>query len=180
MKFFAAAALVALVPSVLGQLTVNSPTNVVECEPFQFTWSGGTPPYFLSLIPATGQNPIKQFPQTSGTTFTWLVDLQANTNFNCALKDSTGTQAFSGQATIIAGTNTSCLNTAVNDNGSGSSSATSGSSSSPANATVTSTGTGTSTASGSSPSKTSGAALGSSASAFGIAGLFGLVGAVLL
>jgi hypothetical protein len=180
-SFAAAAALVALVPSVMG-LTVNSPSNVVECEPFQFTWSGGTPPYFLSLIPATDQNPIKQFPQQTGTSFTWLVDLQANTNFNAALKDSTGTQVFSGQATIIAGSSTSCLNTAINDNGSGSVAATSGgSSSAAANATTTHSGSGSTTASSTSStsSKTNAATAGSSASTFGIASLFGLVGAIL-
>jgi hypothetical protein len=85
-----------------------------------------------------------------GTSFTWLVDLQANTNFNAALKDNTGIQAFSGQASIVAGSDSryvikilerhclthyllsSCVNTAVIDNGSGSGSATAGGSSSAA------------------------------------------------
>ncbi|KZP31685.1 hypothetical protein FIBSPDRAFT_775675, partial [Athelia psychrophila] len=80
------------------------------CEPFKFTWTGGVPPYFLTLIP--GANPIKQFAQTSDLFLTWTVDLQAGTNFNADIKDSTGTNGFSAQATIIAGSST-CLNTTV-------------------------------------------------------------------
>jgi len=183
-SFITAAALVALIPSVMG-LTIDSPQNVVECQPFQFTWSGGTPPYFLSLIPSAGADPIKQFPQQTGTTFTWTVDLQANTNFIAALKDNTGTQAFAAQASIISGSDTSCLNTAVQDSGTGGASGGAASTSAPsgsASATGGSTtgkATGTASGSASTPTSSTGAALGSSVSAFGVAGVFGLVGAVL-
>ncbi|KIM85025.1 hypothetical protein PILCRDRAFT_67223 [Piloderma croceum F 1598] len=173
MKSFAAAAaaaLIALVPSVIG-LTVNTPQGVTECEPFEFTWTGGTPPYFLSLIPGATrfyphilQRPIKQFPPIQGTSYTWLVDLQANTNFIASLKDDTGTQAFAALATINAGTDSS----AASATPTGAASSHSGGSSA------------SGTASGSSPSKTSNAgSVASSASTFGIAGLFGLVGAAL-
>lgn len=55
---------------------------------------------------AQGANPIKQFAQTSDLFLTWTVDLQAGTNFNADIKDSTGTNGFSAQATIIAGSST--------------------------------------------------------------------------
>jgi len=197
--------LLTLASNVMG-LTINSPTGVAECEPLQFTWTTGTPPYFLSLIPGANQSPIKMFPQTNATSLTWIVDLQAGTTFTAALRDNTGTQVFSAAATIIAGTSTSCVNTAVNDNGSGSGSATGGATSGASGATSAATtaassvahssgaasgaatssvarssGTGaaTSTSTSSTASKSSGATLGSSVSTFGIAGIFGLVGAAL-
>ncbi|KAH7930188.1 hypothetical protein BV22DRAFT_1028703 [Leucogyrophana mollusca] len=201
MKFTLAAAFVSVVPAVLAQqLTVNTPPNVVECEPTQFTWSGGVGPYYLSLTPG-GQSmasPIKQFPTQTGTSYTWLVDLQANTIFNIDLKDSTGATAFSSIVTIEAGSSTSCLNTAVQEGGSSSGSAApsaSGGSAPPASSasapaasgssSPTSGGsTGGSSSGSSSPSpsasgKTGGAARLTVSSAFGVAGVMGLVGAAL-
>jgi hypothetical protein len=49
---------------------------------------------------------IKQFPEQQGTSFSWLVDLQANTNFNAVIKDNTGAQAFSAMASIVSGSDT--------------------------------------------------------------------------
>jgi len=187
MKSIAAIAALALVSGAAAQgLTVNSPQNVVECQPFQFTWTGGSPPYFLSLIPGAGQNPIKQFPQQTGTSFTWNVDLPTGTNFIASLKDSSGANAFAASASVIAGSDTSCVNTAVQDSGSasaGSGSTAAGGSSASATASGSASGSskpsGTSSSSSSSPSKTGAATVGASVSTFGIAGLFGLVGAVL-
>ncbi|EIW83975.1 hypothetical protein CONPUDRAFT_49912 [Coniophora puteana RWD-64-598 SS2] len=125
MKFFVtAAALVSLVPAILAA-TINTPTNVVECEPIQFTWTGGQAPYYLSLIPA-GQpsaNPLKTFPSQTGTSYSWTVDLQSGTALSAALKDSTGAIAYSDKFSVMAGTSTSCANTTVSEGGgSGSSS----------------------------------------------------------
>ncbi|KZT22366.1 hypothetical protein NEOLEDRAFT_1138033 [Neolentinus lepideus HHB14362 ss-1] len=195
MKFFAtAAALVALVPAVLG-LTVNTPTGVVECEPIQFTWTDGTAPYFLSLVP--GGQPsaaaIEQFPTQQGTSYTWsAVNLQANTQFTVVLKDSTGTQAFSDIVTVQSGS-TSCLNGSSSVAASGSSTAaSSGSSTSAASGSSPSatspsssssashsSGTTSGTSSAASATHSSGASRGSSVGAFGVAGVMGLVGAAL-
>ncbi|EGN98706.1 hypothetical protein SERLA73DRAFT_181308 [Serpula lacrymans var. lacrymans S7.3] len=115
-SFTFVAALISVLPAVLG-LTINTPSNVVVCEPQQFTWSGGAAPYYLSLVPG-GQSmasPIKQFPTQSGTAYTWNVDLQAGTTFNIALKDSTGATAYSDIVTIQSGGSTSCVNTSVQE-----------------------------------------------------------------
>ncbi|KAG1733615.1 uncharacterized protein EDB91DRAFT_1057306 [Suillus paluster] len=127
-------ALVSAVPAVFG-LTINTPANVVECQPILLSWSGGTAPYYLTLVPGSQSMaaPIKSFPTQTGTSYTWNVDLQANTIFNIALKDSTGTTAYSDIVTIMPGTDISCVNTSVNEGG-----ATSG--------TATATGTSTPTA----------------------------------
>ena len=94
---------------------------VMSTEPIKFQWSGGTPPYYISLLPGTCQTEVcvayahacnifqlsrslphryerplelsilrlltwrrfatqlKIFPVQQGTSFTWTVDLQANT-----------------------------------------------------------------------------------------------------
>ncbi|TFY73996.1 hypothetical protein EWM64_g10016 [Hericium alpestre] len=126
--FTAIAALAAVVPAVVGQqLTVNTPANVVQCEPVQITWSSTTPPYYLSFVPANQPTApaIKQFPPQQETSYTWLVDLQANTNF--------------------------CINTSVNEGPTGSSGS---SDSSPSN---TSGGSSPTSSGGSSASKSSSA-----------------------
>ncbi|TDL20706.1 hypothetical protein BD410DRAFT_363920 [Rickenella mellea] len=169
-------------------LTVTTPTDVVECQPIQFTWTDSTPPYFLSLLSGgpgqTSAPAIKQFPQQSGTSYTWLVDLPANTQFTIVLKDSSGTEAFSDAVTIQDGGNRTCENTAVQETGGGTG----------AGASTTPSATGGSTtpdtapkASGTvpsapspSPSKSNGVLRSGSlvgAVALGMAGVMGLVGA---
>jgi hypothetical protein len=182
-------ALAVAIPAAFG-LTVNTPTNVVECEPTQFQWSGGVAPYFLTLIPG-GQptaSPIKQFAEQTGDSYTWTVDLGSGTSFTIALKDSTGTTAYSDIVTIMAGSSTSCLNNSVEETGTGGSGAastpasgstTAGSTAAATGATSPSSGSATSTASSSSSTQSSAAGRLSVSSAFGVAGVMGLVGAAL-
>ncbi|KAH9850258.1 hypothetical protein C2E23DRAFT_317533 [Lenzites betulinus] len=218
MRFFvSAAALVALTPVVLAQTgpkinTVMSPT---VCEPLQFTWEGGAPPYYLSLIP--GGQPaaaaIRQFPPQNGMSMTWTVDLQPGTAFSSSLRDSTGAQAFSDIQTVQQGPDSSCLNSSssittsvttlpasssmagtsaasttattaavppaaqkvISTTGSSSASVTVSGTVARAASSVASTTTATSTSTSSNA-----ASLHNSASAIGIAGLLGLVGAALL
>ncbi|KAI0649254.1 hypothetical protein C8Q79DRAFT_501300 [Trametes meyenii] len=105
-------ALLALVPVVLaqGNMQINTLSGVTECVPSDFTWSGGVPPYYLSLVPA-GQpsaQAIMQFPPQNGDSMTWLVSLPPGTSFTSALRDSTGAQAFSDAQTVQPGTENSC------------------------------------------------------------------------
>ncbi|KAG2140105.1 hypothetical protein DEU56DRAFT_798632 [Suillus clintonianus] len=176
-------ALVSAVPAVFG-LTINTPANVVECQPILFSWSGGVAPYYLTLVPG-GQSmasPIKSFATQTGTSYTWNVDLQANTIFNIALKDSTGATAYSDIVTIMAGSDTSCVNTAVNEGGasSGSAVASTATGSSASGATSSSAKTSaTTTATSGTTQKTGAASSLSVSSAMGVAGVMGLVGAAL-
>ncbi|KAI6154845.1 hypothetical protein BKA82DRAFT_4072159 [Pisolithus tinctorius] len=189
MKFFITtlvAALVASAPAVLAQLTINTPANVVECEPTQLTWSGGQTPYYLSLVPA-GQpsaTPLMQFPNQNGTSYTWMVDLQAGTNFNIALKDGTGATAYSDIITVQAGSSTSCATASVSG-----ASATSGSTAAAttggSGATAGSTSATSSASSSAASSKTTatsssnGADRVSISTAFGVGAVMSLVGAAL-
>jgi len=200
MKSFAVA-LLALLPAALAQqLTVSSPSSVVECEPVQLSWNGGTAPYFLSLIPGgqASAPAIKQFPTQSGTSYTWLADLPSGTTFTISLKDSSGSQQYSSIITIQNGTSTSCVNTSVQESGTaGSSGATAGGSSPSGTSGAATTGgasttggsdhssgsgSATATSSGSSSSSTAHSAAGgrvAAAGSVGLAGLMGLVGATL-
>ncbi|KAH9936057.1 hypothetical protein B0H21DRAFT_62463 [Amylocystis lapponica] len=149
MKYLTSAFVLASLVQLSYQVTVNTVSGITECEPIQFTWSGGVPPYYLELLPAeqTSAPAMKQFPQTSSTSFTWLVDLEANTSFTIAVTDSNGAQGYSSIETINAGTSTSCLNTAVTDSGAAGSTSGGGSSTGAASPTSTSP-SGTSSSSG--------------------------------
>ncbi|KIJ52639.1 hypothetical protein M422DRAFT_43467 [Sphaerobolus stellatus SS14] len=90
---------------VKGALQIDTPSSVVVCEPVAFHFSGGTPPYYVSLIPA-GQpagSAFKQFPSTTGNTITWNVDMQSGTAFSLSLRDGSGNVAFSDKISIQAG-----------------------------------------------------------------------------
>ncbi|KAG5720756.1 hypothetical protein E4T56_gene4993 [Termitomyces sp. T112] len=109
-SFVALATLLSLAQSIVA-LTVNTPSNVVSCQPTLLTWSDGQAPFFLSIIPGgqVSAPALKTFPTQNGNSITWIVDLPPNTGITIALKDSTGVQAFSDIVTIT-GTDTSCDN----------------------------------------------------------------------
>ncbi|OCH94444.1 hypothetical protein OBBRIDRAFT_747810 [Obba rivulosa] len=204
MKFFASAlALVAVLPAVLGQnLMVNSPPNVVQCEPTQLAWTGGSAPYYLSLIPAGQPSApaIKEFPTQQGNSVTWIVDLGSGTSFTIELKDSTGAVAYSAIVTVNPSSDNSCVNASVTETGSSGASATVASSGSQSAQTASTTAASSSNAaSGSSAATNSAKSASNSAQSaastghsnsnsatrsstvgtFGIAGLMGLLGAAL-
>ncbi|MFD7169091.1 hypothetical protein [Streptomyces violascens] len=93
------------------QITINTPTNAVVCQPLTLTWSGGEPPYQLKLLP--GDQPsgpaLRDFGQQDGTTYTWTVDLPPGTSVGLTLQDSTGAIAQSAPFTINGGSDTSCV-----------------------------------------------------------------------
>ncbi|KAG8694139.1 hypothetical protein FRC08_008686 [Ceratobasidium sp. 394] len=95
-----------------GGMTVATPPSVVQCQPVQLSWSGGTAPYFPSIIP--GGQPsapaLKDFPQQQGTSLTWTVDLPQGTSITVRITDSTGTIQYSSAITIQNSSDASCLN----------------------------------------------------------------------
>ncbi|KAF8841764.1 hypothetical protein BDN67DRAFT_1002062 [Paxillus ammoniavirescens] len=179
MKFITAiVALATVVPAVLGQMTINTPASVTECEPTQFTWSGGTPVYYLSLVPAGQPSapPFKQFPTQSGTSYTWNTDLGSGTSFTVSLKDSTGLTAYSDIVTIQPGSSSACLNSTVSESGSAAPSPTSSGASGSSNTGSTSSSTASATAGASQKNAANRLIMSTS---FGVAGFMGLVGAAL-
>ncbi|KZP23822.1 hypothetical protein FIBSPDRAFT_1042667, partial [Athelia psychrophila] len=104
MQSFAVLAL--FVASALGQaLTINTPSNVVECEPTLLNWTGGVPPYFLSIQP--GNQPsaaaLESLGTQTGNSYTWSTDIAAGTSIGLSIRDSTGATAQSAAFTINAG-----------------------------------------------------------------------------
>ncbi|KAH8117717.1 hypothetical protein DFH11DRAFT_854138 [Phellopilus nigrolimitatus] len=106
-----------LTASANAAMVINTPPSIVQCEPVQFTWSGGTPPYYLSLLPggSVSADPLKSFPSTSDTMQEWKADIPSGTSITCALRDSTGSQVYSDAVAIQGNSDSSCLNTAVNE-----------------------------------------------------------------
>ncbi|KIK63126.1 hypothetical protein GYMLUDRAFT_41445 [Collybiopsis luxurians FD-317 M1] len=184
MKFFATSvAAVSLIPSILA-LTINTPSSLTVCQPTLLSWSDGTAPYYLSIIPGgeTSSSALKTFDTTNSTSYTWTVDISAGTAITVELKDSTGTIAYSDEVTIQSGTDDSCVTTSVSASASaGSASAgSSATSSSGSSATVTSSsGSSTTSSTTASSSSTSNAAL-QPVFNYGAAGLLGLIGALIL
>jgi len=115
-SFNAPFALIALLASgATAQFTINTPLNVQVCLPVLLSWTGGNPPYFLSILPA-GQpaaNALVDLGQQSGNSVTWIANLPVGTGAFLNLRDSTGTLAQSGTFNVQSGTNTSCVGQAA-------------------------------------------------------------------
>lgn len=96
-----AAAGVALAQSTF---TVNTPATLIQCQPQQISWSGGTAPYFPRVTEGGNiSNTLKSFNQQSGTTLTWTVDIAAGTAVTISIGDSAGLTASTSQVTINQG-----------------------------------------------------------------------------
>ncbi|KAL9714094.1 hypothetical protein Ac2012v2_002402 [Leucoagaricus gongylophorus] len=100
-----------------GQLTINTPPNVVQCQPVLLTWSGGQ--VRNSVLPGndpTGQA-LVDFGQQNGTSVSWLVNQQANTALGLTLRDSIGQVAQSASFTVNPGSSSGCLSQTVSFSG---------------------------------------------------------------
>ncbi|CAE6368789.1 unnamed protein product [Rhizoctonia solani] len=177
-------------------MTVATPASVVQCQPVALSWSGGTAPYFPSIIPGqqAGAAALKEFPSQTGTSLTWTVDLIANTYITIQVRDSTGTVQYSSAVSIQNSSDSSCVNANVSatpSGGSGGSTATATGGATSAAATTAPAGSSASSRASASGSATSAAASASASAssansasmvtkgAFGVAGLAGLIGAAL-
>ncbi|KAK4689077.1 hypothetical protein P7C73_g1046, partial [Tremellales sp. Uapishka_1] len=134
-------ALAALAQVALGQLTIQTPASLIEvgqlldlfsssanpmhqCQPVLLSWSGGTGPYFVAVIPG-GQSSaaaLKDFGHQTGTSLTWTVDIASGTSVTVKVTDSTGTINYDQAVTIQAGSSTSCISSSVSIAPSGSAS----------------------------------------------------------
>ncbi|WVR03707.1 hypothetical protein IAU60_000702 [Kwoniella sp. DSM 27419] len=112
-----------LAAALVGQawaLTINTPASVVECQPAQITFSEGTSPYILAVIPG-GQVSAAAIAtigdSITSSPVTWNVNLAAGTSITLKITDATGTIAYSSPLTIQAGSSQSCLNSSVSTSG---------------------------------------------------------------
>ncbi|RSH84532.1 uncharacterized protein EHS24_006054 [Apiotrichum porosum] len=121
-KGFTTATVMAFVALAQSTMTINTPASIIVCQPAAVTWTGGTAPYFVSVIPAgqVAATPIEYLVDgASETSYTWNVNLAANTNITLALRDSTGAVVYSAPLVIQAGANTDCLNATATGNETG-------------------------------------------------------------
>jgi len=141
--FTSLAAVALFVSGALAQFTINTPTNVVVCQPILLTWSGGTPPYFLSVLPGSQPNAaaLVDLGQQSGTSFTWTVNIAAGTSIGLNLRDSSGLVAQSAPFTINSGTDSSCVGKTPSTSAGSATTAAGASSGAPASASAPATGT---------------------------------------
>lgn len=71
---------------------INTPASLTVCQPAALSWTGGTAPYYLSVLPggqASG-TPLESFGEQQGTSYTWTVNIASGTAITLALTDSTG------------------------------------------------------------------------------------------
>ncbi|KAG1905483.1 uncharacterized protein F5891DRAFT_1009550 [Suillus fuscotomentosus] len=110
---FSVAYLALFVAGTLAQFTINTPANVVECQPTLLQWSGGTAPYFLSILPGATPNgaAVENLGQQNSTSVTWVCNIQSGTSLGLTLRDSTGLTAQSAPFTVNPGSSTTCTNT---------------------------------------------------------------------
>ncbi|KAK4047529.1 hypothetical protein OIV83_005316 [Microbotryomycetes sp. JL201] len=133
-------AAVASVVSAQGQLIINTPTALIQCQPYAVTWSGGdSSQYFVSVLPG-GQGSAAAIETlgdqpTTATTYTWVVNIAAGTSVTLRVIDAAGAQALTAPVTIQQSSIDTCLGTSAGgSSGSASASAPASSGSSAASA----------------------------------------------
>ncbi|BEI88406.1 uncharacterized protein CcaverHIS019_0111240 [Cutaneotrichosporon cavernicola] len=91
---------------------IETPASVVQCQPARLMWSGGSPPYWITVIPAgqAGAAPIMTLKDsTTDTSMTWNVNLAPNTQVSLQIRDGSGNVQFSSPITVQAGSDTACM-----------------------------------------------------------------------
>ncbi|WWC60430.1 uncharacterized protein I303_103002 [Kwoniella dejecticola CBS 10117] len=151
-----------LAAALVGQaygLTINTPASLVQCQPASITFSEGTAPYILAVIPGgqVSAAAIETIGDNLSTSpITWNVNLASGTSITLKITDSTGTIAYSSPLTIQAGSSSSCLNSTA---------ATSGVSTGAVTTTVSSSGTASAVSGSNAASTTSTSAMASTSAA---------------
>ena len=107
----AAGRAVAQAPPAGPQLT--TPASLVQCQPAQFTVSGGQGPYYLTVIPGgqVGAQPLLTLPQQAQPgDVTFKVAIPAGTPVTIQVRDSTGAPNYTSPITVQPSNDKSCLN----------------------------------------------------------------------
>merc|ERR1712087_864188 len=153
--------------AVAQALTVNTPASAVQCQPVALSWGDGSAPFYVSIIP--GGQPsaaaLENIPTQSGTSYTWMVDIDAGTSITVKVVDSTGAVNYSDQVTIQQGTTTDCsASSASSGDSTPAAAAGSSSASSSASRAASSAGSSSAALSSSAAARTTGAAASSGVS----------------
>ncbi|KAL5485985.1 hypothetical protein ACEPAI_7029 [Sanghuangporus weigelae] len=112
-------AIAAAVGVAAQNLQINTPTNIVQCLPQLITWSGGQGPYFVynffCVQPGgqPGAAALVDFGQQTGTSLTWVVNIQAGTSIGLTIRDQTGTVANSAPVNVGSSSDSGCLSSSL-------------------------------------------------------------------
>ncbi|OCF60556.1 hypothetical protein L486_00191 [Kwoniella mangroviensis CBS 10435] len=106
----------ALATSALGaDLTISTPASLIQCQPALLSWTGGTAPYYLAVIP--GGEPsaaaLQDLGEQQGNSLTWTVNIASGTSITLKVTDSTGVVNYNQAVTVQAGSSNSCLTAAA-------------------------------------------------------------------
>lgn len=89
-----------------------SATQLTQCDSTHVTWNKTTGPYNLIVVPADDpcSEVLVDLGDHNGTSMTWnAVNLAAGTRVLLSLEDADGDEAWTGNLTVAASNNTSCL-----------------------------------------------------------------------
>ncbi|KAJ7629094.1 hypothetical protein FB45DRAFT_1059693 [Roridomyces roridus] len=96
------------------QIQINAPTAANparQCEPFNITWTGGTPPYTLAAFPVVNDTktvvPIAD--SVNGTSQIWIVPFNAGESVQLGVADANGHQNGSASFFVAPGSGVPCL-----------------------------------------------------------------------
>ncbi|KIY65866.1 hypothetical protein CYLTODRAFT_491958 [Cylindrobasidium torrendii FP15055 ss-10] len=192
--FFHVAAFATLFAAVLaqGDLTINTPSNVEQCQPSRLSWSAGTPPYTIVLTAGSapsGSTTGTIASDTSDTEVTYTPgEGTANTQIVFNIRDSTGKIAQTGIITVGGDSASTCQTSASGGgssatgsaSGSSGSSQTTGSSGSASTSKSSASHSGSATGSASGASSSGSSAPDAASANFQGAGIAGVVGAALV
>ncbi|GAA98709.1 uncharacterized protein L969DRAFT_91369 [Mixia osmundae IAM 14324] len=141
-----------------AQAIINTPAALVFGQPALLSYSGGTAPYFISVLPGgqTAAAALETFPtqQTAGS-YTWNVDIPVGTSVTLSIRDGTGAVNYSSERTILDASGSSSAS-------SGASSATTAAGAAGGAAGSSSTGSAAASSASSAPASSSSAASSSS------------------
>ncbi|KAH6909067.1 hypothetical protein BKA70DRAFT_1221978 [Coprinopsis sp. MPI-PUGE-AT-0042] len=111
--------LAAAATTAFGQVRVETPQNVVACRPVQFTFTGGTPPYFLTICakPYDSAHPAGQpaapatvdFGEVESSPFRWTPNIPVGTNLFLRIVDDNGETGESGPFSVLNSSDLDCI-----------------------------------------------------------------------
>ncbi|CAK5284662.1 unnamed protein product [Mycena citricolor] len=94
--------------------TINTPVaggkpGAAQCEPLLIQWTGGAPPYFMSVENTDTASTVVSFNNVNALQETWMVNVPTGTNLLLTVKDSSGTTGSSAPFQVVPGAGDSCL-----------------------------------------------------------------------
>jgi len=101
------------IQGVLADFTVDTPA-FTQCQDTQIKWDTTKAPYSVLIVP--GENPcsdaIADLGSHNGSSMTWKANVPAGTKVMISVEDAELEEAWSGEITIGASNDTSCLSDA--------------------------------------------------------------------